>query len=99
MRTLNKAEIMWASGGEIDTEGYNTSFLVSNTVIGGVIGTVVAIGYAICSSPPFAVSWKPTLFTAAAFGSYALAMMTAKITDAYLFSPVTTTPIISPPLG
>lgn len=75
MRELNQQELSTVHGG-IDTGGYNTSFVVSNTVLGSIIGlpAAVVMGEAIYIG-----------YFAGAFCLYGLAMLTAKTIDALLF--------------
>ncbi|MGE3318136.1 MAG: hypothetical protein AB7I18_02470 [Candidatus Berkiella sp.] len=75
MRELNQQELSFIHGG-LDTGGYNTSFVVSNTVLGGIIGLPIAVvmGEAIYIG-----------YCAGLFCTYAVAMLTAKSIDAVLF--------------
>jgi hypothetical protein len=75
MRELTINEISFIHGA-LDTGGYNTSFVVSNTVLGGILGIPVAIimGEAIYLG-----------YCAGLFGLYGLSMLTAKSIDAVLF--------------
>lgn len=75
MRELIPAELSLIHGG-LDTGGYNTSFIVSNTVLGSIIGIPAAVmmGEAIYIG-----------YFAGAFGFYALAMLIAKSIDAVFF--------------
>lgn len=75
MRELTQNEITSIHGG-IDTGGYNVSFVVSNTVLGGILGIPVAVvmGEAIYIG-----------YCAGLFGSYGIAMLTAKSIDYMLF--------------
>jgi|GEM_PF-4613694 len=75
MRELNLNEISPIHGG-IDTAGYNVSFVVSNTVLGGILGIPVAVlmGEAIYIA-----------YCAGFFGLYGVCMLTAKSIDAVLF--------------
>lgn len=75
MRELTQKEITAIQGG-IDTGGYNVSFVVSNTVLGGILGIPVAVimGEAIYIG-----------YCAGLFGSYGIAMLTAKSIDYMLF--------------
>lgn len=75
MRELNQSEVLFISGG-LDTGGYNTSFVVGNTVLGGILGIPVAVvmGEAIYIG-----------YCAGLFGIYGLCMLAAKSVDALLF--------------
>lgn len=75
MRELSFNELSFIHGG-LDTGGYNTSFVVSNTVLGGILGIPVAIimGEAIYLG-----------YCAGLFGLYGVSMLTAKSIDAVLF--------------
>ncbi len=95
MRELSQNEITTIHGG-IDTGGYNVSFVVSNTVLGGILGIPVAVivGEAIYIA-----------YSAGLFGTYGIAMLTAKSIDYLLFekaapnlgtASVTVTPISQP---
>lgn len=76
MRELNQTEITTIHGGGLDTGGYNVSFVVSNTMLGAILGIPVAIlmGEAIYLG-----------YCAGFFGLYAVSMLAAKSMDAMLF--------------
>lgn len=82
MREISQNELFTISGGYIDTQGYDFSFVVENTAFGCLAGLALA---AFSGGDASLV-----MGTAMIFGGYALAMMVAKTVDAVVFKPATT---------
>lgn len=76
MRNLTQDEVLEISGG-VNTEGYNFSFIVENSVSGACIG----LFFAVLSSDPNCI-----LISAGLFGGYATLMMFTKALDNYVFN-------------
>ncbi|HRE30832.1 MAG TPA: hypothetical protein PLD88_02560 [Candidatus Berkiella sp.] len=75
MRELSQNELQWIQGG-LDTGGYNISFVVSNTVLGAILGVPVAL----VMGKEIYIAYSAGLFCV-----YGLSMLTAKSIDALLF--------------
>lgn len=75
MRELSLHEVGYIHGA-LDTGGYNVSFVVSNTVLGGILGI------------PVAIIMGETIYLgycAGFFGLYGISMLAAKSIDAIFF--------------
>jgi len=84
MRNLTLNDIHAVSGGNFQ-DGYTMDYVVTNTLIGAVVGGVVGVSVARVFNQ-ITIIGKCALAGAVLCGTYALAKMAASELDNYLFS-------------